>query len=140
MSRTTQWSRTAADNDDPAKGGWKENMNRSDVNNQARDNLAAHRTWVEDGEWVNLLEEDGDDYTVTRASTTQFHVTDGTGTNAIAKFPLNRWIQVAGTGGSTLVYGYVSARSYSAPVLTVTLAGIIDANFTASSRSAACSR
>jgi len=132
MSRTTQWSRTAADNDDPAKGGWKENMNRSDVNNQARDNLAAHRTWVEDGEWVNLLEEDGDDYTVTRASTTQFHVTDGTGTNAIAKFPLNRWIQVAGTGGSTLVYGYVSARSYSAPVLTVTLAGIIDANYAAS--------
>lgn len=132
MSRNTQWSQTAADNDDPAKGGWKENMNRSDVNNQARDNLAAHRTWIEDGEWVNLLEEDGDDFTVSRLSTTQFGVTDGTGTNAISKFPLNRWIQVAGTGGSTLVYGFVSARSYSDPLLTVTLSGIIDASYASS--------
>lgn len=132
MSRTTQWSQTAADNDDPAKGGWKENMNRSDVNNQARDNLAAHRTWIEDGEWVNLLEEEQDDFTVSRLSTTQFGVTDGTGTDATSKFPLNRWTQVTGTGGSTLVYGFVSAVSYSAPLLTVTLSGIIDANYASS--------
>ena len=134
MSRTTQWSQNAADNKDPAKGGWKENMNRSDVNNQARDNLAAHRTWIEDGEWVNLLEEDGDSFTVSRLSTTQFGVTDvgGEGTNASSKFPLNRWIQVTGTGGSTLVYGFVSARSYSDPLLTVTLDGIIDANYASS--------
>ena len=132
MSRTTQWSQTAADNDDPAKGGWKENMNRSDVNDQARDNLAAHRTWIEDAEWVNLLEEEQDDFTVSRLSTTQFGVTDGTGTNAISKFPLNRWIQVTGTGGSTLVYGFVSARSYSDPLLTVTLSGIIDASYASS--------
>ena len=134
MSRITEWSQAAADNDDPAKGGWKENMNRSDVNDQARENLAAHRAWIEDGEWVNLLEENGDDFTVSRLDVNKFGVTDvgGGGTNAISKFPLNRWIQVTGTGGSTLVYGFVSARSYSAPLLTVTLSGIIDANYASS--------
>lgn len=132
MSRITEWSQTAADNDDPAKGGWKENMNRSDVNDQARDNLAAHRTWIEDGEWVNLLEEDGDDFAVSRLDVDQFGVTDDTGTDATSKFSLGRWVQVAGTGGSTLVYGFVSARSYSDPLLTVTLSGIIDANYASS--------
>ncbi len=132
MTRSTEWSQVPADNNIPAKGGHQENMDRSDVNDQVRDNLASLRQFIEGPDWVDLLEENADDYTVSRVSTTKFNVTDDNGDDATLKFLPGRWCKVTGTGTPTVAYGYVASVVHADPVLTVTLAGIVDAAYAAS--------
>jgi hypothetical protein len=133
VSTVEQWSQLANDNDDLTKGGWPEGQTRSSVNNQARDNLGALRVFIEDAEWIDLTKENDSDFTVARVSSTQFKVSDVSGADARSKFPDGTWVKVTGTSSPTVAYGFVSGTpTYSAPDTTVTLAGIIDADYASS--------
>lgn len=48
MSDVNTWSTTAANNNSAPPNGWPENMNYSDVNNAARENMAAIARWYLD--------------------------------------------------------------------------------------------
>jgi hypothetical protein len=54
MSDIKDWSPIAAQNNDAPPDGWPENMLPSDVNNSARENMAAIRRKWEDSAWVDL--------------------------------------------------------------------------------------
>ncbi len=125
-----------ADNAVIADGGWPEEMKRSDVNNQARKNMGALRRWFEDAEWVDLLQESGALFTVSRVNATTFRVTDSTGTDATSKFqalgltPLTgMWVRVTGTDSGSVDIAFGSIKTigpYSAPNLDIVLENIVD--------------
>lgn len=105
----SQWSTTAADNDDAATNiNWAENQSPSTVNNSARQLMADVRSWYEDVEWRNL------GHTVTRTGNTTFTIA----TDVTATYVANRPIRC--TDSSTL-YGIIASSSYSAPNTTVTV-------------------
>ncbi len=141
MANVEDLNQTAANNTVTADGGWPEGMARSAVNDQARNNLGALRTWFEDAEWVDLLQESGDDFTVSRVSTTQFRVTDDNGTDATSKFTMpdsispatGMWVKVTGTGSPTVVYGSVATiGSYGSSKIDITLENIVDVSYAGS--------
>jgi hypothetical protein len=128
-----EYSRTAADNADPTKGGWKEKMDRDTINDQARTNLADIRTLVENGEWVDLLVENNNDFTPSRGGTTTVIVSDNTGTDATEHFSVGSWCKVVGTGTPTIAYGSIaSVSAYGGGQITVTLENITDTSYVAS--------
>lgn len=117
MTRPTEWGPTEADNEDPAKGGHKEKMDRSAVNDQSRDNLASIRNWIEDGEWQDLNEANGDDFTVARVADTIFNVVDADGTDARSKYSAGSWLKIHESGSFT--YAEVVSATYATPPNTV---------------------
>ncbi len=108
MSDIKDWSNTAASNNSAAPDGFPEGMNPSDVNNAAREVMAAVRRQHEDSAWIDL----GD--SPTQTSATQFTIS-GDVTTAYA---VGRRIRC--TDASTL-YGEITASSYSNPDTTVTV-------------------
>lgn len=124
-----QWSKTAGDNNEPAKDGMQEGMDRDQVNDQYRLALAALATFHEDGEWADLTKQNDADFTVSRAGVKSFLVTDLAGVDASSKFPIGRWCKVTGTGTPTVAYGQVLTAVYADPILTVTLEFVVDASY-----------
>lgn len=120
MSDYEDYSTTAASNNDASKGGWPENMDRSDVNNRARENLAATRTFWDDPNWKNVVK----DYTVTQASSTQITVA---AVDATALFPVRTKVRIRSSSSAT-TYAFVTAVSYSSPDTTITV-GDFDSGF-----------
>lgn len=108
MSAISAWSTTAASNNAESPDGFKENMFPSQVNDSAREVMAAVRTWYENTEWRDW------GHTVTYASATTFTVAG----DVTAIYEANRPIRC--TDSSTL-YGYVASSSYSNPNTTVTV-------------------
>lgn len=125
-----------ADNAVLADGGWPENMDRSPVNDQARKNMGALRRFFEDGEWVDLLQESGGLFTVSRVNATTIRITDSTGTDATSKFQISgmtpltgMYVRVTGTDSGTVNVAYGSVKTigpYGAPNLDIILENLID--------------
>ena len=107
MSDISQWDPAAANNNATPPDGWPENMARNNVNNSARENMAATRRWYEDVEWRDY----GD--TPAQTGATTFTVTG----DQTANYLVGRAIRA--TDSSTL-YGIITASSFSS-VTTVTV-------------------
>jgi hypothetical protein len=128
MTDISTWSKTDDTNNDALKSGMPEGMARTDVNNRGREHMGAIRRWYEDAEWVDLLTEDENDFTVQRVNATTFRVADGTGTDASSKFAVGSWCRVTGTGGTTVVVGRIVSLTYAPPNLDVVLDTIKNAS------------
>ena len=112
MTEVANWKATAAGNDitgppDFPKEGWGFN----EVNDWAREAMAAVRRWYADPEWLNL----NYGLTITRLGTTQLKVV---GIDATGWFTANRRIKVV---GATTDYGYTESSSYASGDTTVTV-------------------
>jgi hypothetical protein len=106
-----EWEKTDAANNFPAdEGGWKEGMNRSDVNNAARANMGAVRRWYEDPEWLDLTVG----ATVSRTSDTEVTVIG----DYASYFTDGKRVKL--TGGSTDPW-YATVDGDSAPAAPNTL-------------------
>jgi len=112
VTEVKAWKKNSAANNDPPPAGWPENMNRSDVNNSAREMMGAIRRWYDDPGLVSPFE----DYTVTRDSDYVLRVAaiDATGI-----LPDDRRIWVEGT--STDEWGFVASTVFSSPDTLVTV-------------------
>ncbi len=131
MTDISTWSKTDDTNNDALKSGMPEGMARTDVNNRGREHMGAIRRWYEDAEWVDLLDEDENNFTVQRVTATEFRAIDvvGGGTNATSKFAVGSWCRVTGTGGTTVVVGRIaSIAAYANPNTNVTLDTIKNAS------------
>ena len=129
MTDISTWSKTDATNNDPLKSGMPEGMARSDVNNRNREHMGAIRRWYEDAEWVDLLSEDENNFTVLRVNATTFRAVNAVGIDATSKFAVGSWCRVTGTGGTTVVVGRIaSIGAYSIPNVDVTLDTIKNAS------------
>ena len=106
MSDIKDWSNTANNNNSTPPDGFPEGMNPSDVNNAAREVMAAVRRQHEDSAWIDL----GD--TPSYVSATSFTIS-GDVTTAYAAGR-----RIRATDSSTL-YGVISSSSYGAPNTTV---------------------
>src|SRR5690606_9682522 len=65
MSDVQTWSTTAASNNSAPPNGWPEGMNYSDVNDAARENMAAIKRWYEDTAGSLTTTGSADDYVLT---------------------------------------------------------------------------
>jgi len=101
MSAISEWSTVAASNNAAAPDGFPENMKPSQVNDAARELMAAVRTQWEDKEWFDY----GD--TPTRTANDTFTVPG----DQTANYTVNRPIRC--TDSSTL-YGYITGSTYTA--------------------------
>lgn len=113
MSKISAWSKTAASNNAAPPDGWPEGQLPSTVNNCARENMAAIRTWYEDAEWLDY------GFSYSRESATKFSVTSNTST-ATAWFLINRRIKAI--DGANTLYGYVTEASISGSSTNITVA------------------
>ncbi len=119
MSDVSAWSQTAAGNGVAAPpDGAPEGMQRSEVNDTQREDMAATRRWYEDPEWVDLLKED-DGFTVTRTNDTTINVVfDGSpARDASSKFPDGSRIRL--DDGTTQLVGFVTSTSFATPNTSV---------------------
>lgn len=110
MADIKAWSSTAANNDDAPPDGFPENMAPSNVNNAARETMAAVRRWYEDAEWRDF----GD--TCTYASATTFTISG----DLTDRYVANRRIRAVGSTTGT-IYGTITESAYSDPTTTVTV-------------------
>lgn len=119
MSNIKTWSTTAASNNSAAPDGWPEGMAPSDVNNSAREMMAAIRTQHEDSAWIDL----GDTPTQTGATTFTL-VGDVTTAYAVGR-------RIRATDASTL-YGSITASAFtSLTTITVLLdSGVLSGSLT----------
>jgi hypothetical protein len=111
MAEIEDYSATDASNIDPAKGGWKEEMDRDTINDQARKNLGATRRDWESGVWRNPVK----DFTVTFVSSTSVSIA---GTDATAFFPTNRKVKIVAATGNP-VYAFVTSSTFGGGNTTV---------------------
>lgn len=102
MSNIKNWHSTATDNSTLADGGWPEGMLPSKVNDQARDNMGAIRTWYEDAEWIDY------DWTPSYVTTSTFTLVG----DRTTQFHVGRRFR-ARDGASTL-YGSITSATYTA--------------------------
>jgi hypothetical protein len=128
--RIYEWSTTPGNNDfAPAEGGWMERMSRSDVNNAARENLAATRMFYNDMEWQTIHirgPEVTDVATFARTGTYTFRL-ELSGYNMATFFPVGRRLQIANGGGAGVaLFTKVVTKTYSDPYTTVTVEDAID--------------
>ena len=125
MSDISTWSTNANNNNAVSPGGFPENMQKADVNNSARELMAAMRRWYDAPEWLDLMRSaNGNALVVARQSDTQIKIT---GADMRGYFPTDRRLKL--TGGSTQ-YGLVTntAMSGSDTLVTLTLdSGVVDA-------------
>ncbi|MEE9471229.1 MAG: hypothetical protein V3W32_05865 [Gemmatimonadota bacterium] len=108
MSEVYAWDITAGNNNDPSPDGWPENMNRTGVNNSARENMAAVRRWYAAPEWLQLFSG----YTVTKDD---WHTVRIAGVDASAAGIVGRRVRLSGGG---TVYGTIVSATYSSPDTT----------------------
>jgi len=111
MSDLPSWAIAAGNNNATPPDGWPEGMNRTDVNDCAREIMAGIARWYRNPFWHDPYA----DYTVSRLSDTQVQIA---GFDATA-------VLVAGvrcriSGGATHL-AFVDSASYGAPDTTVTL-------------------
>lgn len=120
MSNISTWSTTAASNNSASPNGFPEGMAPSGVNDSARENMAAIRTFYNNIEWRDW------GHTPTRTGNTTFTVP----TDVTAIYTANRRIKC--TDSSTL-YGTISSSVFGAvTTVTVTLdSGNLSASLTA---------
>jgi hypothetical protein len=120
MTDIKSWSATAASNNDSPPDGWPEGMNPSDVNNAAREMMAAIRTQHEDSAWIDLGQ------TPTFISTVSFSLVG----DVAAAYGTGRRIRI--TDASTLYGEIVSAVFTSLTTVTVVLdSGVVSGSVTA---------
>lgn len=112
MSDISAWSTTASSNNSASPDGWPEGMAPSGVNDSARENMAAIRTWYDDAEWREW------GHTVTYGSGTTFTTASGDG-DTTAIYAAGRRVRAAGSTTGT-IYGRISGSSHSS-VTTVTV-------------------
>ncbi len=78
MSKISEWSKTAADNNSASPDGAPEGMAPSGVNDTIRENMAQIRTQWEDAQWFDLgdvpTRTDNDTFTVPGDKTAEYHV------------------------------------------------------------------
>ena len=103
MAAISTWSTTAASNNSASPDGWPEGMAPSGVNDSARENMSATRTWYEDAEWINW----GD--TTAYVGATQFKIA---GADVTSRYTVNRRVRVVGTSTGT-IYGRISVSAFS---------------------------
>ena len=103
MAAISTWSTTAASNNSASPDGWPEGMAPSGVNDSARENMSALRTWYEDAEWIDW----GD--TTAYVGATQFKIA---GSDVTARYSVNRRVRVVGSSTGT-IYGYISVSAFS---------------------------
>jgi hypothetical protein len=108
MPNIKNWSSTAANNNSSPPNGWPEDMQLSDINNSARQNMADVRGFAEELPFFDY------GHTPTRTGATTFTVA----TDLTATYTVGRRIKC--TDSSTL-YGTISVSSYGAPNTTVTV-------------------
>ena len=103
MAAISTWSTTAGSNNSASPDGWPEGMAPSGVNDSARENMSALRTWYEDAEWIDW----GD--TTAYVSGTQFKIA---GADVTSRYTVNRRVRVVGTSTGT-IYGRISVSAFS---------------------------
>lgn len=96
MSDPKDWYRTADNNSATAPNGFPEGMLRSDVNNSARELMAAIKRWYDDP----TLRQPFEDYSLIRSSGTLFFLADGSiESNAGALLEVGQRVRMdSGTG------------------------------------------
>lgn len=109
MSDITLWDILAANNNSVAPDGWPEGMLPSDVNNAAREIMAAVRRAFEDLEWFNFNDA------ITFSAGNQFTVAG----DLTARYHVGRRLRAVG-GGTGTIFGTVSVSAFSS-VTTVTV-------------------
>lgn len=120
MSNIKDWSTSAGGNAIAANGGWPENMPASQVNDTARANIGAVRSWYEGAEWVNF------GHTPVRSTATDFYVSgDKTGVYTSGR-------RIKASDGSSTIYGSVTTSTYSAAGSTGVYCSLDAGVFTAS--------
>lgn len=120
MSKISTWSTTAASNNSTPPDGFPEGMNPSDVNNAAREVMAAVRTQHEDAQWIDLGN------TPTQTSATTFTLVG----DQTAKYDVGRRVKC--TDSSTLYGSITSSVFTSVTTVTVSLdSGSLSASLTA---------
>jgi len=105
MSEIKDWSTTASLNNDVAPDGFPEGMAPSDVNNAARELMAAVRTYYDSPEWRDW------GHTITYGSGTTFTTATGDG-DTTSVYHVGRRIKAFGTV-TTTIYGVISNSSHS---------------------------
>ncbi len=111
MSDIKTWDPNAAGNTEASPDGWPEGMNRTGVNNSARELMAAVRRWYADPEWLQLyhgLTVTEDAYNVVRIADV-----DATGDALPGR-------RVFLSGGSN-VFATIVSSSYSSPDTIINL-------------------
>lgn len=111
MSGIEAWSTTAASNNMAVPNGWPEGQSPSSVNDCARNNMAAIRTWYENAQWINY------GFTHTYASSTSFTIA---GSDKTAIYPVGRRIKAVGSSTGT-IYGTITTSAFSTDT-TITIA------------------
>jgi hypothetical protein len=118
MSEIKDWSQVDANNTDASPDGWPEGMARSGVNNSAREGMAVLRRFYENPEWIDLLTEDDDNYTVARGSATEVIATSDGTSSAILKYPDKTRVRLTESGGG-FQYGFIDGiPSFGSPDTT----------------------
>jgi hypothetical protein len=110
MSDIKTWDTTAAGNDSTPPDGAPEGMNRTDVNNVIRENMAATKRWYDAPEFVNPVDAD----TVQKGSATTVEIV---GVDRTALYPVDARVKIV---GASTVYGFVNSSVFGADtVVTV---------------------
>ena len=113
MSDLKSWADSASLNVEPAPNGWPEGMPPSDVNNAAREMMAALRRSYVRQPWY------APGGTIVRTSTSQITIADDTKvTNYSNYYTVGSRVRIEHASG--YVTGYVSGSLYEAPTSTIT--------------------
>jgi hypothetical protein len=105
MSDIKDWSTTAASNNANPPDGFPEAMAPSDVNNSAREIMAAVRTYYDEPEWRDW------GHTVAYASATSFTTSAGDG-DTTSIYHTERRVRAVGSITGT-IYGSISSSSHT---------------------------
>ena len=119
----SEWSLVPAENVfPPIDGGWPEGMQRSDVNDSNRDNLANIRLWYDAPEWLNLFYINDVQASFVTLSATQFTLTS-VGVDFTSKFNVGRILRIIdGVSAGVDLRTIVESASFSNDVTTVNIA------------------
>jgi hypothetical protein len=109
MSEIETWDPVAGGNTQAPDDGWPEGMDRTKVNDCAREMMAAIRRWYQDTEWLQLYSG----YTVTKDD---YHVLRIAAVDATAEATAGRRVKLSGGG---TVYGTIVSSTFSSPNTTV---------------------
>lgn len=108
MADIRSWANTAAGNNQNPPDGWPEGQLPATVNDCAREDMAAVRRRLEEGQWFDY------GHVPTQVSSTSFKVP----TDLTAIYQPNRRIKIIDT---STIYGVIASATYSAPDTTVTV-------------------
>jgi|GEM_PF-6267589 len=111
MSDIKDWSQTAAGNNAAPPDGWPEGMAPSNVNNCARENMAAIARWYNNAEWIDK------GHVPIYVSATRFNIN---GVDVSAIYEVGRRVKLVGTMPFTL-YGIITVSTYNSPNTEITV-------------------